>query len=81
MIENLDWNLGRAVMACRGLDLAESARLAVFSDHGDLHGSHSQFRKTAPWEEAIRVPCILTNWSTWHMTGDTGLNESGRRTC
>ena len=59
MIENLDWNVGRIRQALveAGLDL--DTHIIFFSDHGDLHGSHGQFRKTAPWEEAIRVPFIV----------------------
>lgn len=58
-IENLDWNVGRIrqALAEAGLDL--DTHIIFFSDHGDLHGSHGQFRKTAPWEEALRVPFIV----------------------
>ena len=59
MIENLDWNLGRIRAALKRLGLANDTHLLFFSDHGDLHGSHGQFRKTAPWEEAIRIPFIM----------------------
>lgn len=59
MIENLDWNVGRIRQTLAETGLAENTHLLFFSDHGDLHGSHGQFRKTAPWEEAIRVPFIL----------------------
>jgi arylsulfatase A-like enzyme len=59
MIENLDWNVGRirTTLVRAGLDL--NTHLIFFSDHGDLHGSHGQFRKTAPWEESIRIPFIV----------------------
>jgi arylsulfatase A-like enzyme len=59
MIENLDWNVGRVreALAQTGLDL--DTHLILFSDHGDMHGSHGQFRKTAPWEEAIRIPFVV----------------------
>ena len=58
-IENLDWNLGRVrqALAEAGLDL--DTHILFFSDHGDMHGSHGQFRKTSPWEEAVRVPLII----------------------
>lgn len=59
MIENLDWNLGRLRQALADAGLADDTHIVFFSDHGDLLGSHGQFRKTAPWEEAIRVPCIF----------------------
>jgi arylsulfatase A-like enzyme len=59
MIKNLDWNLGRIREALAAAGLAHDTHIVFFSDHGDLLGSHSQFRKTAPWEEAIRVPFII----------------------
>jgi arylsulfatase A-like enzyme len=58
-IENLDWNVGRVRQALveAGLDL--DTHLLFFSDHGDMHGSHGQFKKTSPWEESVRVPFII----------------------
>jgi arylsulfatase A-like enzyme len=58
-IENLDWNLSRIRSSLQETGLTDETHIVFFSDHGDLHGSHGQFRKAAPWEEAIRVPCIL----------------------
>ncbi|MBN1937015.1 MAG: sulfatase [Anaerolineae bacterium] len=59
MIENLDWNVGRIRQALTEAGIAHNTHIVFFSDHGDMHGSHGQFRKTAPWEEAIRVPFIV----------------------
>jgi arylsulfatase A-like enzyme len=59
MIENLDANVGRLRNALSRLGLADHTYLIFFSDHGDMHGSHGQFLKTCPWEESIRVPCII----------------------
>lgn len=58
-VENLDWNVGRVrqALAKEGLDM--DTHLVFFSDHGDMHGAHGQFKKTAPWEEAIRVPFLI----------------------
>ncbi len=58
-IENLDWNLGRVRDALHELGLDFDTHILFFSDHGDMHGSHGQFRKTAPWEEAIRIPFVI----------------------
>jgi arylsulfatase A-like enzyme len=58
-IENLDWNLGRIREALAETGLAHNTHILFFSDHGDMHGSHGQFRKTCPWEESIRVPFIV----------------------
>ena len=59
MIENLDWNVGRIRAALDEAGLAHNTHIIFFSDHGDMHGSHGQFRKTNPWEESMRVPCII----------------------
>jgi arylsulfatase A-like enzyme len=59
MTENLDWNLGRIRQTLIEDELDLDTNLIFFSDHGDLHGSHGQFKKTAPWEEAIRVPFLI----------------------
>ena len=60
MIENLDWNVGRIMQALytNGMDL--DTHVIFFSDHGDMHGSHGMFRKTNPFEEAIRIPFIIS---------------------
>lgn len=58
-IENLDWNVGRIRQALVEAGLDQHTHLIFFSDHGDMHGSHGQFKKTSPWEESIRIPFIL----------------------
>ncbi len=58
-IENLDWNVGRIREALAENGLTENTHIVFFSDHGDMHGSHGQFRKTSPWEESIRIPFIV----------------------
>ncbi|MBD3240625.1 MAG: sulfatase-like hydrolase/transferase [Chitinivibrionales bacterium] len=59
MVENLDWNVGRIIRALEETGLADSTYIVFFSDHGDLHGSHGQFHKTAPWAEALSIPFIV----------------------
>lgn len=59
MIENLDHNVGRIRDALAKTGIDRHTHIIFFSDHGDMHGSQGQFRKTAPWEESIRVPCII----------------------
>ncbi len=65
-IENLDWNVGRIVEALDRLGLYANTHILFFSDHGDMHGSHGQFRKTCPYEESIRVPMIITGVNRWY---------------
>ncbi len=59
LIENVDDNLGRIRAALREEDLDLDTHILFFSDHGDMHGSHGMFRKTNPFEEAIRIPFII----------------------
>lgn len=58
-IQNLDWNVGRVLDALDEVGLADDTYLVFFSDHGDMHGSHGQFRKTTPYQESIRIPFII----------------------
>lgn len=60
MIENMDWNYGRIVHALEEAGQLFNTHILFFSDHGDMHGSHGMFRKTNPYEEAIRTPMILS---------------------
>ncbi|WP_308636273.1 sulfatase-like hydrolase/transferase [Paenibacillus silvisoli] len=64
MIENLDFNVGRVVDTLRNLNLLENTQILFFSDHGDMHGSHGQFRKTNPYEESIREGLHLKSFRT-----------------
>jgi arylsulfatase A-like enzyme len=66
MIENLDWNVGRLRAALAELQLERDTVIVFFSDHGDMHGSHGQFLKTCPWEESIRVPCIIAGETPYY---------------
>jgi arylsulfatase A-like enzyme len=59
LIENWDFNLGRIVAALRRLGLADRTHLVIFSDHGEMLGSHGHFGKVLPYEESIRVPFIM----------------------
>lgn len=59
-IENLDWNIGRVRRALDDYGLQFNTYVLYFSDHGDMMGSHGQFRKTSPFEESIRVPMIVS---------------------
>ena len=59
LIENLDWNFGRIRKKLLETGLEENTHIVFFSDHGDMHGSHGQFRKTSPYEESLRIPFII----------------------
>jgi arylsulfatase A-like enzyme len=64
MIENADWNVGRVLRKLDETGLADRTHVLFFSDHGDMHGSHGMFRKTNPWEESIRIPCLVSGLRT-----------------
>jgi arylsulfatase A-like enzyme len=77
-IEQIDHNVGRIRDQLHELGLADSTYIVFFSDHGDLHGSHGQWRKTAPWEEAIRIPFLIGGPSREHQDSsrpDVPLNH------
>ena len=59
-IENLDWNVGRIRQALAETGLDKNTYILFFSDHGDMHGSHGQFRKMTPYEESLRIPLIIS---------------------
>lgn len=59
MIENLDMNIGKLRQALKEMDMDRETYLVFFSDHGDCLGSHAQWGKSSPWEEAIRIPFIV----------------------
>ena len=58
-IENLDYNLGRLRAALSETGLAENTHIIFFSDHGDMHGSHGQYKKTLPYAESMNIPFII----------------------
>ena len=59
-IRNLDRNVGRIIRTIHEEGLADNTYIMFFSDHGDMHGSHGQFRKTTPYQEAIQIPMIIS---------------------
>jgi arylsulfatase A-like enzyme len=59
MVENLDMNVGKLRLALRELDVDRETYIVFFSDHGDCLGSHAQWAKSSPWEEAVKIPFII----------------------
>ena len=58
-IENWDFNVGRVLDALREKNLLFNTHVMFFADHGDMHGSQGQFKKTNPYEESIRIPFVI----------------------
>jgi arylsulfatase A-like enzyme len=59
MIASIDDQVGRALNALERFGLARDTIVLFSSDHGDMLGSQGQRLKRKPWEESIRVPCML----------------------
>jgi arylsulfatase A-like enzyme len=60
MVENLDDNVRRLTGALRESGLDESTTLVLWSDHGELLGSHGLLAKQHPYEESVGVPLIVS---------------------
>ncbi len=60
MVENMDFNVGRIREKLREKGLDGDTRILFFSDHGDMHGSHGQYRKMTAYQEALNVPFLLS---------------------
>ena len=59
MVTQLDANVGRMLAALDRLGLAGRTAVMFTSDHGDLQGSHGLKNKSLPWEESVRIPCVV----------------------
>jgi arylsulfatase A-like enzyme len=55
----LDDGIGRLLQTLADNHLAEETLFAFWSDHGDMLGSHGQWRKQRPYDESIRVPLLM----------------------
>lgn len=59
LVTALDDNVGRLLAALDRVGLTEDTLVLFTSDHGDALGEHGLFRKTIPYDESTRVPCIV----------------------
>ncbi|MDY7010605.1 MAG: sulfatase, partial [Planctomycetota bacterium] len=60
MTANLDWNVGRLLKRLDDLGLAEDTIVVFTSDHGDLFGAHGRVQKNIFYDEAARVPLLIS---------------------
>jgi len=74
MVENWDWNVGRIRTALDQAGLTFNTHLMVFSDHGDMQGSHGEEHKRLPYEESVRIPFLIGG----EQPGQYGTRRSGR---
>jgi arylsulfatase A-like enzyme len=59
-IENWDFNVGRVLDTLREQNLLFNTHILFFADHGDMHGSHGQYKKMTPYDESIRIPFLIS---------------------
>lgn len=58
-VERIDAELGRMTDALERLGLAEDTIVVFTADHGMQLGSHDLLYKNVPWDESMRLPCLL----------------------
>ncbi|MEM9366130.1 MAG: sulfatase [Planctomycetota bacterium] len=59
-VSYMDQQVGRILAELDRLELRDNTILVFVSDHGYLLGEHHMWKKSKLWEEAIRVPLIIS---------------------
>ena len=60
LTERVDAQIGRVLDALRHAGLEENTVVVFTSDHGDMDAAHRLEHKSMPYEEAMRVPFIVS---------------------
>ena len=60
LTEQVDRQMGQVLQALREAGLEEKTLVVLTSDHGDMDGSHRLEHKSMFFEEAARVPFIVS---------------------
>ncbi len=60
LTERVDAQIGRVLDALKQAGLEENTVVVFTSDHGDMDAAHRLEHKSMPYEEAIRVPLIVS---------------------
>ena len=60
LTERADGQIGKVLAALRTAGLEDNTLVVFTSDHGEMDGSHKLEHKSMPYEEALRVPLILS---------------------
>ena len=60
LIERVDGHVGAVLNALRESGLEENTLVLFLSDHGECHGAHHWNKKSVFYDEAARVPFIMT---------------------
>lgn len=59
LITQIDYQIGRLMIAMGDHDLLDNTVFLFLSDHGELLGDHNLYRKYLPYEGSARVPFIV----------------------
>ncbi len=68
-IENWDWNIGRILDALNQQGIYSNTHIMIFADHGTMMGSHGQWLKENPFEEAVRIPMVVSGYRSFYGYG------------
>ncbi|HEU4636135.1 MAG TPA: sulfatase/phosphatase domain-containing protein, partial [Edaphobacter sp.] len=68
LIEKADEQIGVVLNALRAAGKADDTVIVLLSDHGDCQGAHGWNQKTVFYEEATRVPFIVS-WPSYIRQG------------
>ncbi len=71
MVANVDKNVGRVLEALKEAGIEKDTIFIFTSDHGELFGAHGRRAKNIFYEEAVRVP-FLMSWGS-HLSA--GVND------
>jgi choline-sulfatase len=79
LTERVDAQIGQVLEALRESGQAENTVVIFSSDHGDMDGAHRMEHKTAFYEEACRIPLIVSQPGTTPAgaVDDTHLVSNG----
>lgn len=58
-VEAVDAQLGRLLDTLDRLGIADDTVVVFTSDHGMQLGSHDLLYKNVPWDESVRLPCLI----------------------
>ena len=61
LTEEMDNQVGRILDALEDSEYADNTIIVFTSDHGDMDGSHRLEHKTVLYEEAIRIPLLISH--------------------
>lgn len=74
LVEKADGYIGGVLNALKTSGQYENTLIVFLSDHGDMQGAHQWNQKTVFYEEAARVPFILSGPGLEHKRSDLLVN-------